>query len=140
MADATRSHFQHPRILLAAVDHELSSMLARVLKLAGYDVAAISNRDQVGELLAEESLADHIQAYDLLICEAQLLDDMATRSIETAQKQGRCPPLILITAFADDGDLQRVQRLKTEAHFERAFETFEQLMTIRRVVPLQPGA
>jgi len=124
---------RHPRILLAVIDFEMRSRLQSVLRSANYDVASCSHVEDVRQLLAA---TDELRSCDLVICDVEMLDDEAVRRIEALQARSEIPPLILVTAFSDPVALKRVAALKTEADFDMPLDSYHQLATVLKIIPL----
>ena len=126
-------HSQNPRISLALQDLDMRVRLEHVLIGAGYEVVNCAQPDDLSKLVADTGA---LSAYELAIWDMRMLNDDSVRRIENLQARDVFPPLILITAFSDNDAFQRFCKLKTVAYFDMPLETYQQLTTVLRILPL----
>ena len=136
-----KPEYRVPRIFLATVNFELRSLLQRMLSQAGYDITSHTNGNDLRDAVTRSSFTTRDQRhgpYDLLVLDAELLDEQDLQRIQDLQRRDAFPPLILITAFSDDPTRTRMRALQTVAQFDmsRASFAYYQLATVLRVVPL----
>lgn len=126
--EVTTKPGNHPLILVASDNLEAGTGLARALLRCGYEVVHCRTPERLVELLECETPC----RYDLLICNVELLAYEAGRALESLNRVGRLPPVVMLRRRGVTVGL----RLLPVDVLEEPFDTARQLAAIRRVLPL----
>lgn len=126
--DVTTETRSHPLILVASDNLEAGTGLARALLRSGYEVVHCRTPERLVELLESKTPCP----YDLLICNVELLEYEAGRALESLNRAGRLPPVVMLRRRGVTVGL----RLLPVDVLEEPFDTGRQLAAIRRVLPL----
>ena len=124
-----------PRILLAEDDDEMRRLLARVLCDAGYEV--IQCRHGMDVLKRFEAFIIDKGSLDFEVIISDILMPGLT-GLEILEDLHECrgfPPMILITAFGDEGVHARARKFGAAAMFDKPFEIDDLLSKVREIVP-----
>lgn len=126
-----------PRILVAVGDHEMRALLKRALERVAYEVDPCENSTSLRAHLILAVNGSPTAKTDLLVCDVRLLDNATVQVMESRQRQGQLPPLVLVTAFADQTVQRRVRSLRSVTVFDKVLDIYDQLAVIRDILPHQ---
>lgn len=121
-----------PRILLAEDDHDVRSALARLLRLAGYEVRSVSNGMQMLDTLSAWVLDRDDPPCDLIVTDVRMPGFNGLELVEGLRASGWRQPIVVISAFADAEMHRRVRRLEPAQLFPKPFEPDELEKTLAR--------
>lgn len=123
------------RILLAAGDVEMRSWFARTLSHSGYDVGVFGGSTKSLESLATMT-REELARFELMICQAELLDEAGSQVLAQLQEQSWLPPLMLLRRLAGLADADLVRRLSVSATIDSTFDAAKQLAFVRSILPV----
>ena len=111
------------RIVLAEDDDAFRSCLAAALRADGHVVTELCNgRELEAYLEAAALLGTGDDGPDLVVSDVRMPFRSALDVLEGTLGRPDCPPVILFTAFADEGILARARRLGAWAVFSKPFD------------------
>jgi CheY-like chemotaxis protein len=99
------------RILLAEDDASLRSLFAQELRRRGFDVTECEDGPELVSKLATLVLFGGPCPYDLLISDVRLPGATALEILEAMRHCEALPPVVLITAFAEDATRRAAEKL-----------------------------
>jgi two-component system, response regulator, stage 0 sporulation protein F len=114
---------KRPCVLVADDDDDTRAMLAAVLRRDGYDVTEARDGHELLELLAPSPLRHRTSPPpDIIVTDVRMpgVDGMSV--LAGLRKTGWATPVILITAFANDGLRARATELRADALFTKPFD------------------
>ena len=120
----------NPTVLLAEDDPDQSEMLSDILQHEGYAVDAAYSGDVAYRKLLHNS-------YDLIIFDIRMpgMDGgMVLRQYRKQETQSRVP-IVVVSAFATDADIQRYKAYGADASFSKPYEIDELLATLTVLAP-----
>lgn len=124
--EEARPHTSTPpriaRILLAEDDHDVRTALARLLRLAGYEVICVSNGMQMLDTLSAWVLDRDEPPCDLIVTDVRMPGFNGLELVEGLRASGWKQPIVVISAFADAEMQRRVRRLEPAQLFAKPFE------------------
>jgi two-component system response regulator (stage 0 sporulation protein F) len=123
------------RILLAEDDSEMRRLLAWSLRQAGYDV--VECKDGMS-LMHKLGFLDPLRVappIDLIVSDIRMPGFTGFQVLESTREFEEGPPIILISAFADEEAQERARRLGAEALLSKPFEMSVLLDQIQRLDP-----
>jgi DNA-binding response OmpR family regulator len=107
------------RILLAEDDRELRDMLANVLAHDGHQVVAVPDGRELLKVLARPGLDS---VFDLIVSDDRMPGWTGMQILSGMRSLEDRPPLILITAFADEPLRARATMLGAAAVLDKPFD------------------
>lgn len=123
------------RVLLAEDDGEMRALLARALRKAGCEPVdcrhGLELLDKLSPLLEG---ADSV-GYDLIITNVRLPGVLGATILEGLRQHKGLPPVILITAFGDDGARADAMMSGVAAVFGKPFDIDDLLSAVREIIP-----
>jgi CheY-like chemotaxis protein len=130
-----------PRVLVAEDDDAMRQLLAKVLRADGY--VAVECRDGI-------DLLEHLQAsvgdqatldFDAIISDFLMPGRTGLEILEACHDRTGFPPVILITAFANEGTYTRARKAGAVAVLDKPFALDVLLAKLHEIVPppLAPG-
>lgn len=124
-----------PRLLVAEDDHDLRCGIAQLLAREGYHVHAVSNGLDVLDYLAAWILAERASPpVDLIVTDVRMPGVNGLTIVEGLRASGWRQPIIVISAFGDDGMRDRLARLRDVVFMSKPFDPGELEQTIARLV------
>ncbi|NIP85192.1 MAG: hypothetical protein GTO03_06390 [Planctomycetales bacterium] len=132
------SRYGSPRILLATADVELRSSIHQLLRYSGYDVSVCRSASALMDRFGQRATAGGIDRFELLICDARLLDFPAVAALQQLRRR-RQPPLVLLSPDDRRSIPDMSDRLRASQVCGR-FDLMGQLAMVRRLVPLHTAA
>jgi len=123
------------RIVLAEDDPEMRRLVAWSLHQAGYDV--VECKDGLS-LMRKLGFLDPVkipQPVDLIITDIRMPGFTGFQVLESAREFEEVPPIILISAFADEEAQERARRLGAAALLSKPFDMSELLGRIKQLDP-----
>jgi len=124
------------RILLAEDDLEMRRLLAWSLERGGYRVTECADGIT---LLRQLGLMDPLRGkpdYDLVISDVRMPGYTGLQVLESIRACDDCPPVVLISAFADAATREKADRLGAAELLPKPFDVDELLAAVRRLLPL----
>lgn len=129
-----------PRVLLAEDDEPLREMLVEVLSEHGLDVIACEHGLELVEKL-DEVFADGDEPsdaqVDIIISDIRMPGVTGMSILDGLNAYGRPCPVILMTAYADDGTREAVDRLHASGFLTKPFHLDELLALVDRILDLR---
>jgi CheY-like chemotaxis protein len=114
---------QAPRVLLAEDDDEIRLMLAAALRRDGMEVVEARNGKELKELVDHGWLRDgRYLVPDLIVTDLYMPEMTGLEVLAVVRRTNATTPVILITAFGDDGTRAEARRLGVTAFFQKPFE------------------
>ena len=123
------------RILLAEDDDEMRRLLARALCETGYEVTECRHGMDVVKRLEAFILGKDALDYELIISDILMPGLTGLEILEELHECRGFPPVILITAFGDEGVHARARKFGAAAMFDKPFEIDDLLSKVREIVP-----
>jgi DNA-binding response OmpR family regulator len=123
-----------PQILLITEDVELGSRIGQMLEHSGYDVTHCRNADSLQQRADRPDQNGDAEHFDLVICEARLLDELAIGALQRLCLQ-RQPPLLLLRQANDKAIATLAARLRAIAVCAK-FDVSSQLALVRQIAPI----
>ncbi len=109
-----------PRIVLAEDDAELRSLMAEVLRSAGYDVIEVCDGVSLrGRLTYSQMNHSEQSDIDLIVSDIRMPGLNGLDALADVGGPAALPPIILITAFGDQQTFLRASRLGAAAFFDK---------------------
>ncbi len=124
----------YPKILLAEDDRELRNLLGWVLYKAGYEVTECHNGIELLETLNSSLERQAAVRFDLVISDVQIPVMGPLEILEQLGDRSRCPPVVLITSFADDQLRNAAYRQGVAAVIDKPFDTDVFLEAIHQLI------
>ncbi len=124
------------RILLAEDDLEMRRLLAWSLERGGYQVSECADGIT---LLRRLGLMDPRRTkpdFDLVISDVRMPGYTGLQVLESIRACDNCPPVVLISAFADNATREKANRLGAADLLPKPFDVDELLAAVRRLLPL----
>ena len=139
----TTSALGNPRhVLLAEDDDEMRALLVMAFLREGYQVTeCLHGVDLLGHLESflcpQDMPPEQWEDFDLIVSDIRMPGVTALEVIEGVQQYGGLPPIVLITAFGDQGTHMRAYELGVAAVFDKPFEFGDLLAKARELAPPQ---
>ena len=121
------------RIVLAEDDPEMRRLIAWSLRKAGYDVAECKDGLSLMRKLGFLDPIKVSQTVDLIVTDIRMPGFTGFQVLESAREFEEGPPIILISAFADEEAQERAERLGAVALLSKPFDMSELLDWIERL-------
>jgi DNA-binding response OmpR family regulator len=106
--EETLPHPKHHRVLIAEDDDPLRDMLETILRLEGHQVATVPSADA---MFAMVNRNDH--RFDVIVTDVRMPGASGLDVVATLRSTGHKIPIIVMTAFPDDGTRLRAESLNT---------------------------
>ena len=127
-------------ILLAEDDLEMRRMLAWSLQEEGYEVTECDDGCCLMKQLGFLGPLGKTQNFDLIISDIRMPGVTGMQVLESAREFEDFPPMILITAFGDEGTHAQAQKLGAVAMLDKPFDVVNLLAKIDQVIrPQSPS-
>jgi len=123
------------RILLAEDNDEMRRLLARALCETGYEVTECRHGMDLVKHLEALILDKDVLDYELIISDILMPGLTGLEILEELYECKGFPPMILITAFGDEGVHARARKFGAAAMFDKPFEIDDLLSKVREIVP-----
>ena len=124
-----------PRILIAEDDGAMRQLLAKVLRADGYAAAECRDGvDLVGQLEAFVGRQAALD-FDAIVSDILMLGWTGLEILEALHDRAGFPPVILITAFGNDGTHARAEKAGAVAVLDKPFAIDELLARLHEIVP-----
>jgi CheY-like chemotaxis protein len=124
-----------PRVLLAEDDDAMRQLLAKALDADGY--TAVECRDGV-DLVGHLAALGWCQAalgFDAIISDVLMPGWTGLEILEALHDRAGFPPVILITAFGNNGTHARAEKAGVTAVLDKPFAIDELLAKLHKIVP-----
>jgi CheY-like chemotaxis protein/ribosome-associated translation inhibitor RaiA len=121
-------------ILLAEDDYEMRRMLAWSLRETGYEVTECDDGYCLMKRLGFLEPFGKTANIDLIISDIRMPGVTGMQVLESAKEFEDFPPMILITAFADDLTHAQAQKLGAVAMFDKPFDVDDLLAGVAQVI------
>jgi CheY-like chemotaxis protein len=104
----------HARVLLAENDQDTRELLADLLHADGHDVVEVSSGEEILRVLSEEARVPRQEdACDVIVTDHLMPNGDGLDAVEKLRREGCSTPVLLITAFADEGLRAKADDLET---------------------------
>ena len=124
-----------PCILLAEDDEEMRSLLALMLRRAGYRVTECTDGISLLDSLSSFFLpSEEYENFDLIISDIRMPGVTGMEILMGANELDDFPPIILITAFGDKETHMQAERLGAAALFDKPFDIDNMLNKVRTIL------
>jgi len=123
--------FERRRVLLADDDIEMRGVVRHVLETLGLEVREASSGVALLSCLAEES------DFDLVVTDVRMPWVSGAQVVEMARAAGFDMPVLIMTAFADEGIRKSVQGIAGAQLLEKPFEMHELAMRTRSILGIE---
>ncbi len=122
------------RILLAEDDNEMRTLLAELLRGAGYEVVECPNGWGLLESLGDYVLpgSEHREV-GLVISDIRMPGVSGLDILTGLQHLEDCPPIILITAFGDESTHAKAKKLGAAAMLDKPFDIDDLLAKVAQI-------
>lgn len=110
------------RVLLAEDDDDVRDALARLLRLAGYEVRCVSSGMQMIEICGAWTLDEEEPPCDFIVTDVRMPGFNGLEVVEGLRKSGWRQPVVVISAFGDAEMQRRVRRLEPAQLFAKPFD------------------
>lgn len=111
------------RVVLAEDDAEFRSVVAAVLRKAGYEVIEAEDGERLVDLMADGFLMEEGPgSYDLVISDVRMPGWTGLEVLRSLRTAGDRTPMLLITAFGDDRVHEEARRLGAVATLDKPFD------------------
>ncbi|MFH1132805.1 MAG: response regulator [Pseudomonadota bacterium] len=112
-----------PRVLLAEDDDDFRRLIARVLRADGFEVTEVSSGsdllDQLGSMLL---FGEGKREFDIIVSDVRMPGKNGLDILAGLRRSNWSMPVILITAFGDDGLHSEATRLGATAVLDKPFD------------------
>jgi CheY-like chemotaxis protein len=126
----------HPhRILLAEDDLEMRRLLRWSLEHSGLDVVECPDGVTLLRKLSEHGRTDAPEAYDLVISDIRMPGYTGLDVLASVCEFDDCPPVVLISAFADHTARERAEELGAAALLPKPFDVSELVALVEEILP-----
>jgi len=122
-----------PRVLIAEDDQEMATLLADVLRKAGYETTVCDNGQDLLKLMGFGGEPE--QDPDLVISDIRLPRFSGLDALRASHYSGGFPPMILITAFGDEWTHAKAAQLGAVHMFDKPFDVDDLVKKVRELVP-----
>lgn len=123
------------RILLAEDNLEMRRMLAWSLEHSGYEVSECGDGFTVLRRLGLMDPGRPEPAYDLVISDVRMPGYTGLQVLESMRACSGCPPVVLISAFADAATRERADSMGAALLLPKPFDVDDLLVAVRRLLP-----
>lgn len=142
-SDAAPFRETRRRVLLAEDDDEMRSMLATLLRRAGFEVLEAGDgyelTSKLDAIAGSELTGSSERRLDLIISDINMPGATGMEVLARLRRAHRVTPMILMTAFGDTRTHEEADRLGAEVVLDKPFALSDLLAAIESV-PLDPAA
>ncbi|QRK09652.1 response regulator [Archangium violaceum] len=125
-----------PRILLAEDDDEMRSLLTLTLAREGYAVVALEDGFELSNYVSlTQVCGGPLLPPDLILSDVRMPGHTGLDVLAQAQSAGLSCPVILLSAFADDGTREAAMRLGASAFLDKPVDLELLKATVQEVLP-----
>jgi CheY-like chemotaxis protein len=124
------------RVLVAEDDEEMRKLLAWAMAGEGYAVTECRDGTELMRKLGLFSAKTDAPPFDVVVSDIRMPGITGLEALEAVRELDDLPPVLFISAFADDAAREQAARLGAAGVLAKPFDTGE---LIRRVQRLTPG-
>ena len=126
---------RHPTILVAEDDIEMRRMLAWSLRRAGYEVIECQDGMLLMTKLGLLGPRRGLQEIDLVVSDIRMPGVTGLQVLERTRDFENVPPMILISAFADQAAFDQAEKLGAATLLPKPFDIDELVAKVRELLP-----